>query len=134
MKVKVLYPEHVHQILSAARDIGFTTSLITNGSLISPELTQKLASNLSMLGVSLDSGLSNINRHIGRQSQHGQLLTIEQLEEAIKAARSCNPTLQIKLNTVATHSIAMRISAHWFGVWRLSAGRYCVCCLWLPTN
>ena len=96
----LLYQERVHQILSAARDIGFTTSLITNGSLLSPELAQQLAPYLSMLGVSLDSGVSTISRQIGRQSRHGDLLTIEQLEEAIAAARRWNPNLQIKLNTV----------------------------------
>ncbi len=96
----LLYPERVHEILSEARKIGFTTSLITNGSLLSPELAQQLAPYLSMLGVSLDSGISTINRQIGRQSRHGQLLAIEQLEEAIAAARHWNPKLQIKLNTV----------------------------------
>lgn len=96
----LLYPERVDRILSAAREIGFPTSLITNGSLLSPDLAQKLAPNLSMLGVSLDSGLSTTNRQIGRQSRHGQLLAIDQLEESINAARRRNPKLQIKLNTV----------------------------------
>lgn len=96
----LLYPERVHQTLSAARDIGFTTSLITNGSLLSSELAQQLAPHLSLLGVSLDSGISTTNRQIGRQNRHGQPLKIEQLEEAINAARHWNPTLQIKLNTV----------------------------------
>ena len=96
----LLYPERAHQILSAARAIGFTTSLITNGSLLSTELAQKLAPHLSMLGVSLDSGISTTNRLIGRESRHGQLLTIEQLEETIEAARRWNPELKIKLNTV----------------------------------
>ena len=96
----LLYPERVNQILSAAREIGFTTSLITNGSLLSPELAQQLAPHLSLLGISLDSGISRTNRQIGRQSRHGQLLKIEQLEEAINAAKCCNPKLQIKLNTV----------------------------------
>lgn len=96
----LLYPERVDQILSAAREIGFTTSLITNGSLLSPELAQQLAPQLSLLGISLDSGVSTTNRQIGRQSRHGQLQTIERLEEAINAARCWNPKLQIKLNTV----------------------------------
>lgn len=96
----LLYPERVHQILSDAREIGFTTSLITNGSLLSPELAQQLAPNLSMLGVSLDSGISTANRQIGRQSRHGHLLAIEHLEEAVTVAKGLNPELQTKLNTV----------------------------------
>lgn len=96
----LLYPERVHQILSNAREIGFATSLITNGSRLSADLAQQLAPNLSMLGVSLDSGISTTNRQIGRQTRHGQLLAIEHLEKAINAARSWNPELQTKLNTV----------------------------------
>ena len=96
----LLYPERAQQILSVARDIGFTTSLITNGSLLSPDLAQQLAPSLSLLGVSLDSGLSTINHQIRRVSRHGQLLIIEQLEEALAEARRCNPDLSIKLNTV----------------------------------
>ena len=96
----LLYPEHVNQILSKAKDIGFTTSMITNGSLLSPELAQQLAPYLSLLGISLDSGIANINRKIGRESRHGELLAIEKLQKAIIAARRENPKLQIKLNTV----------------------------------
>ena len=125
----LLYPERVHQILSDAREIGFTTSLITNGSLLSPELIQQLAPNLSMLGVSLDSGISSTNRQIGRQSRHGQLLTIELIEEAINAARCRNPELQTKLNTVVNvlnchedlNALIRRLAPR-------TLERYCACC------
>ncbi|WP_199052008.1 viperin family antiviral radical SAM protein [Aquitalea sp. ASV15] len=96
----LLYPERVHQILSNAREIGFTTSLITNGSLLSTDLAQHLAPNLSMLGISLDSGITTTNKLIGRQSRHGQLLSIEHLQDAINVARHWNPELKTKLNTV----------------------------------
>ena len=96
----LLYPERVLQILSAARDIGFTASLITNGSLLSPELAEQLAPYLSVLGVSVDSNITTINRQIGRQCRRGLLLTIDQLEAAIAAAKRRNAKLQIKLNTV----------------------------------
>lgn len=100
----LLYPERVHRILTDAREIGFTTSLITNGSLFSADLAQQLAPNLSMLGFSLDSGISTTNRQIGRQSRHGQLLAIEHLQEGINAAKRRNPELQIKINTVVNAS------------------------------
>lgn len=96
----LLYPEHVSQILLAAGNLGFTTSLITNGSLLSPAVAQQLAPYLSVLGVSLDSSEATTNRLIGRQSRHGQLPILEHLEESIGDARRCNPSLQIKLNTV----------------------------------
>lgn len=100
----LLYPERVHQILANAREIGFTTSLITNGSLFSPDLARQLAPNLSMVGFSLDSDIAMTNRQIGRQSRHGQLLEIERLQEAINAAKRRNPELQVKLNTVVNAS------------------------------
>lgn len=96
----LLYPERVNEIVSAARKIGFTTSLITNGSLLSPAVTRALAPQLSLLGVSLDSANAPTNRLIGRHTRHGQQLLIEQLEEAISEAKRCNPGLPIKLNTV----------------------------------
>lgn len=96
----LLYPERVSQILCAARKIGFTTSLITNGSLLSPAAIQQLAPHLSLLGVSMDSGKAATNRLIGRQSRSGQLLIIDQLKGAVEEARRCNPRLEIKLNTV----------------------------------
>lgn len=96
----LLYPERIEQIFSAAREIGFTTSLITNGSFLSHELARRLAPNLSLLGISLDSGISTTNRQIGRQSRHGHLLAIDHLEEAVIGAKCRNPELQTKLNTV----------------------------------
>ncbi|RMD00157.1 radical SAM protein [Aquitalea palustris] len=96
----LLYPAQVEHILSAANEVGFTTSLITNASLLSPELAQRLAPKLSMLGISLDSCTPMTNSQIGRQGRHGQQLGIGHLEEAVCGLRRWNPKLQIKLNTV----------------------------------
>ncbi|MBX9847673.1 MAG: viperin family antiviral radical SAM protein [Rhodocyclaceae bacterium] len=96
----LLYSERLLQTLSDARNIGFTASVITNGSLLSRDFAQLIAPKLSMLGVSLDSAVSKTNRQIGRQSRQGKLLDMDALEDAIKAARLINPKLQIKLNTV----------------------------------
>jgi radical S-adenosyl methionine domain-containing protein 2 len=123
----LLYPEHVSQILLAAKNIGFTTSLITNGSRLSPALAQELAPKLSVLGVSLDSGEATTNRLIGRKDGHGELLMIDQLEKVFDSARSCNPDLQIKLNTVVNalncqedlSAILLRLKPHRWKVLRM---------------
>lgn len=123
----LLYPDRVSQIVKAAREVGFTASLITNGSELSPKLAQQIAPDLSMLGVSLDSSLPDTNQQIGRQDKHGLVLEIEQLEKAIQAARRHNPNLQIKLNTVVNSlncredlsSVVLRLSPHRWKVLRM---------------
>lgn len=98
----LLYAERVCEIVRTARDIGFTTSLITNGSLLLPAMTRALAPHLSLLGVSLDSSKAPTNHLIGRHGRHGQQLMLEELEDAISEAKRCNPGLPIKLNTVVS--------------------------------
>jgi len=100
----LLYPDRVSQIIQAASEIGFTTSLITNGSALSLGLAKRLAPHLSMLGISLDSGLALTNQEIGRHDRNGNLLQLGQLEEVIKEAQCCNPRLRFKLNTVVNAS------------------------------
>lgn len=96
----LLYPELVCEILRAAREIGFTTSLITNGSALSTALVQQLVPHLSLLGVSLDSISAETNCQIGRQDSRGNQLAIDQLGDALMEAKSLNPRLRLKLNTV----------------------------------
>jgi len=96
----LLYPMRVCEIVRAACAIGFSTSLITNGSLLSPAVVRALAPQISLLGVSLDSAQAPTNRLIGRHGRDNQQLEIERLEEAISEARRRNPDLSIKVNTV----------------------------------
>lgn len=96
----LLYPDRVRGIIKTAREFGFSASVITNGSELSPELAEQLAPDLTILGVSLDSSVPTTNQQIGRQDKRGLVLKTEQLEMAIRAARRLNPKLQIKLNTV----------------------------------
>lgn len=84
--------------------LGFAVSVITNGSLLSPELTKELAPLISMLGVSVDSISSDTNKLIGRVSRGGKTLAIEQLTEIFKNARQENPSISIKINTVVNEA------------------------------
>jgi radical S-adenosyl methionine domain-containing protein 2 len=96
----LLYQEEVVRIMQSAKEIGFDTSLITNGSRLSNSLATDLAPCLSMLGLSLDSVDASTNRGIGRIDRHAGLLDIEGLPEVLAAARKINPTLRLKVNTV----------------------------------
>jgi len=83
----LLYDREVLSIAQQARDLGFAVSVITNGSLLSPELTKELAPLISMLGVSVDSVSSDTNKLIGRVSRGGKTLAIEQLAEIFRKGR-----------------------------------------------
>lgn len=96
----LLYRKILPHLLSEAREIGFDTSIITNGSLLTQENVLLLAPRLSWLGVSVDSTRDATNRLIGRTGSAGKLLDPGHLLAIVAAARHVNPSLRIKLNTV----------------------------------
>ena len=96
----LLYPSHVLKIAQEAKAKGLKVSLITNGSLLSDKTILKLVPNLSMLGISIDSGSSKTSRSIGRKNASGQALDLYEIEQKLNLARSINPDLFIKINTV----------------------------------
>ncbi len=96
----LLYPEHTKRITEQARDLGFNLSLITNASLLCNPMATNLINNLSMLGISLDSAKPQTNRKIGRVNTSNQVLDLDDLSAKVRQARSANPDLVIKINTV----------------------------------
>lgn len=96
----LLYPSRVVDIVQSARRIGFSTSLITNGSRLTPELARTLAPELSVLGISMDSASECQNLLIGRCEKSGETLSPKALSQVLTEARSCNPGLKVKINTV----------------------------------
>lgn len=96
----LLYGGKVVEILKLARKMGFSTSLISNGSRLDPVLMADLAPHLSMLGLSLDSADESINRGIGRLEMGSKVLDIDVLAETIALGRRLNPGLKLKINTV----------------------------------
>ncbi len=87
-------------IINQARRFGFEVSLISNGSYLSDELLEQLAPHLSLLGISIDSANPATNRTIGRLDRRGRLLNLDDLAAKLRRARSNNPNLRLKLNTV----------------------------------
>lgn len=77
-----------------------STSLIINGSHLSSSLARGLGSNLSMLGISLDSAKMLTNQAIGREDRHAGFLNLASLSEVMAVLRSSNPEITLKVNTV----------------------------------
>lgn len=96
----LLYKAEVLAGIEYARALGFDVSIITNGSRLTAELAKELAPGLDWLGISIDSLVPTTNAQIGRFDQQNRQLSLERITEAIDAARSRNPDIRIKVNTV----------------------------------
>lgn len=95
-----LYPQKCLELIDAAKRIGFEVSVITNGSRLSAADMGKLAPNLLVLGISIDSITHKTNRAIGRASNQGRTLSLGDILEKVAAARATNPSIMMKINTV----------------------------------
>jgi radical S-adenosyl methionine domain-containing protein 2 len=87
-------------LMRQCRQAGFTTSLITNGSLLAPACRMGLLRNLDWLGISVDSTDPNTLRRLGRCCSDGCVVTVDDLASAIVQARQAG--CRIKLNTVVS--------------------------------
>ena len=96
----LLYGDLAAEVLKLARGVGFETSVISNGSRLTPILMAKLAPHLSMLGLSLDSADTGTNVAIGRVDRNMNVLSLDALSECIELGRALNPHLRLKINTV----------------------------------
>ncbi|MDO8268661.1 MAG: viperin family antiviral radical SAM protein [Moraxellaceae bacterium] len=96
----LLYQQELPELLAQALQVGFDTSIITNGHVLSETSIARIAPLLSWLGLSVDSHNEDTNRIIGRADARGRVITSPNLIRIAKAARNANPNLRIKLNTV----------------------------------
>lgn len=96
----LLYPEAALRVLAHAQSVGMNTSIITNGSRLSDDFLTQLAPLVSMIGVSIDAESAATNLKIGRVDRHGALLNSQELGRLLSKARTINPRLLVKLNTV----------------------------------
>jgi len=100
-----LYKEKLLYILKEAKDAGFETSIISNGSQFSDlDFVSSLSNTVSLLGVSIDSIHPEVNRIIGREDRKTKQLDMSTLTKALLLAREVNPDITIKLNSVINHS------------------------------
>ena len=100
----VLYKEFP-ALAEYASDQGFKLSIITNGSLMlnSRLMPPMLFGKFETLGISVDSINPQILVALGACNKSNEVLTYEKLSQLIALARSVNPSIRIKLNTVVTN-------------------------------
>jgi radical S-adenosyl methionine domain-containing protein 2 len=96
----LLYSCKLSSLVSQARCLGFDVSTISNGSQLNSKLLNQLATQLTWLGISIDSAKPATNRAIGRVDRRNRILNMEELVSNLAATRQRNPGLRIKLNTV----------------------------------
>ncbi|MED5613491.1 viperin family antiviral radical SAM protein [Janthinobacterium sp. P210005] len=96
----LLYAEKALDVILHARRLGLETSVISNGSRLTPALMQALAPHLAILGLSLDSSEEKTNLGIGRVDRQLRTLSMPELVDMIALGRQINPRLRLKINTV----------------------------------
>jgi radical S-adenosyl methionine domain-containing protein 2 len=89
-----LHP-HLGELLAHAKEIGFVTSLVTNGSRLD-ELLDGRASTLDWVALSVDSAIERVQRSLGRG--HGNHVA----RVRALAARCRDLGVRLKINTVVT--------------------------------
>lgn len=83
----------IHEVIVYSKEIGLTTSIITNGSLLTDGVLQKLKGNLDWIGISIDSLNNETNMKIGRTYKNE--LNYHELIDKIKTYG-----FKLKINTV----------------------------------
>jgi radical S-adenosyl methionine domain-containing protein 2 len=89
-----LHP-HIAPLIEHARQLGFTTSIVTNGARLRPLLTAH-AGALDWVGLSVDSGREQVQQALGR----GRGDHVARSVELADLARATG--VRVKLNTVVT--------------------------------
>jgi radical S-adenosyl methionine domain-containing protein 2 len=83
-----------------AKSLGFCTSIITNGHLLSDNMIKRIAPHLDMLGLSVDTADYLLAQSIGRVDRKNAWLSPVRATEIVKAYRLANPVGTVKINTV----------------------------------
>lgn len=97
----LIYREHLLKIAAYCKQLGISTSLITNGVyLLEKDFTLK---DFDMIGVSIDSLEASRNLEIGRFRKYKgsqEVLDIDALQDYLVREKAARPDLEIKINTV----------------------------------
>jgi len=83
-----------------ANQLGFKTSLITNGHYLSNDILDDIGPSLDVLGISYDSANYDIAQKIGRVDRNNRWISADDLRMICARYRALNSTGVLKLNTV----------------------------------
>ena len=89
-------------LIDYAKNLDFKVSIISNGSLLLNEkfTPPDMFSKLDTLGISVDSFNEKILIELGRWDGNFHILSEEKFLKIIEHAKSVNPLIKIKINTV----------------------------------
>ncbi|WP_052813773.1 viperin family antiviral radical SAM protein [Shewanella sp. cp20] len=88
------------EALDYAIELGFKTSIITNGHLISDQFIIEHSHKLQLLGISYDSCHIGGQQKIGRITASGKVLSAARLQSIFHQVKRQSPTTELKINTV----------------------------------
>lgn len=89
--------KNLYEAILFAKQIGLTTSIITNGSLLTEGILNEWSGKLDWIGLSIDSLDPNVNKEIGRTSKEGVLT----YGDYFKLCRTIKTKgFKLKINTV----------------------------------
>ena len=93
------------ELLAYAREKCFRLSVISNGSLMRDPVLMPPScfSFLDTLGISVDSVDPRTLVELGACTMNHEVLTREKITDLVRLARSHNPSIRIKVNTVVTN-------------------------------
>ena len=86
--------------LDYAIELGFDTSIITNGHLITDEFITQHSHKLQMIGISYDAYGLDVQQKIGRATASGKVLPPERLQSIFQQVKTVSPLTELKINTV----------------------------------
>lgn len=87
-------------VLMLAKQKGFQTSIITNGSYLLNEKFDIPKNTLDMVGISFDSQDYDIRQRIGRVDRKGSSLSSDELKLALSKLEKTQKGIKTKINTV----------------------------------
>ena len=96
----MLLGSRFYDALLFAKNLGFRTSIITNGSFLTDEFLNNYSQYLDVLGVSFDSDNKIKSKDIGRVDNKGDGLSLDKLIHIATLYRKNNPSGYFKMNTV----------------------------------
>lgn len=96
----LLLKQRFIEALDYAIHLGFDTSIISNGHLITDEFVTQHSHKLQMIGISYDACDLDAQQQIGRATTSGRVLSPERLHSIFQQIKAASPKTELKINTV----------------------------------
>ena len=91
--------EHLDELIDYTSSLGIRVSIVTNGSLLTPERIRYWQGKVSCIGISIDSIDCDTNLTIGRCCRN-KVISLSQWSKLAKAIHNCG--IDLKINTVVS--------------------------------